>query len=40
MCFLLFITPESEIEEREKRWREEELEEDYDEYEGNEDADF
>ncbi len=40
MCFMLFITSDDEIEEREKRWRAEELEEDYDEYEGNEDADY
>ena len=41
MCFLLFGSNSDEkIREREKKWREEELEEEYDELDGIEDADY
>ena len=40
MCFFLFHNSEEKIKEREKKWREEELEEEYDELDGIEDADY
>lgn len=41
MCFFLFGSNSDEkIKERERKWREEELEEEYDELDGIEDADY
>ena len=42
MCFFGLFSSRSEekINERERRWREEELEEEYDEIDGIEDADY
>jgi hypothetical protein len=42
MCFFGLFSSRSEekINEREKRWREEELEEEYDEIDGIDDADY
>lgn len=42
MCFfgLFSLRSEEKINEREKRWREEELEEEYDEIDGIDDADY
>ena len=41
MCFFgLFSSSEDKISERERKWREEELEEEYDEIDGIEDADY
>ena len=41
MCFFgLFSSSEDKIGERERKWREEELEEEYDEIDGIEDADY
>ena len=41
MCFFLFGSNyDDKIKERERKWREEELEEEYDELDGIEDADY
>lgn len=41
MCFFLFGSNSDEkIKERERKWREEDLEEEYDEIDGIEDADY
>ena len=42
MCFFGLFSSRSEekINERERRWREEELEEEYDEIDGTDDADY
>ena len=40
MCLFLFHNSEEKTKEREKKWREEELEEEYDELDGIEDADY